>query len=163
MDTPVLADQQNLIFISWILSKGLRSKNLEVNLYARSFSSSSRMELQASNPLLICNSGFPFCRTICLPTRSDWSVLSTIYQQQKKWIHVFLRCEMQITFESQCPLDDPRDLGSIPGRVIPKTLKMVLDTSLLNIQHYKKYISRVKWSNPGKGVALSPTPQCCSY
>ena len=24
------------------------------------------------------------------------------------------------------------DLGSIPGRVIPKTLKMVLDTSLLN-------------------------------
>ena len=29
------------------------------------------------------------------------------------------------------------DLGSIPGRVIPKTLKMVLDVSLLNIQHYK--------------------------
>ena len=31
----------------------------------------------------------------------------------------------------------PRDLGSIPGRVIPKTLKMVLDTSLLNIWQYK--------------------------
>ena len=31
----------------------------------------------------------------------------------------------------------PRDLGSIPGRVIPKTLKMVLDTSLLNTQQYK--------------------------
>ena len=29
------------------------------------------------------------------------------------------------------------DLGSIPGHVIPKTLKMVLDTSLLNIQQYK--------------------------
>ena len=28
-------------------------------------------------------------------------------------------------------------LGSIPGRVIPKTLKMVLDTTLLNTQHYK--------------------------
>ena len=27
------------------------------------------------------------------------------------------------------------DLGSIPGCVIPKTLKMVLDTSLLNTQH----------------------------
>ena len=26
----------------------------------------------------------------------------------------------------------PGDLGSIPGRVILKTLKMVLDTSLLN-------------------------------
>ena len=31
----------------------------------------------------------------------------------------------------------PGDLGSIPDRVIPKTLKMVLDTSLLNTQQYK--------------------------
>ena len=31
----------------------------------------------------------------------------------------------------------PGDLGSIPGRVIPKTLKMVHDTSLLNTQQYK--------------------------
>ena len=30
----------------------------------------------------------------------------------------------------------PGDRGSIPGRVIPKTFKMVLDTSLLNTQHY---------------------------
>ena len=29
------------------------------------------------------------------------------------------------------------DLGSIPGRVIIKTLKMVLDTALLNTQEYK--------------------------
>ena len=31
----------------------------------------------------------------------------------------------------------PGDLGSIPGRVIPKTLKMTLDNSLLNTQQYK--------------------------
>ena len=31
----------------------------------------------------------------------------------------------------------PGDLSSISGRVIPRTLKMVLDTSLLNIQQYK--------------------------
>ena len=31
----------------------------------------------------------------------------------------------------------PEDLGSIPGCVIPKTLKMVLDTYLLNTQQYK--------------------------
>ena len=31
----------------------------------------------------------------------------------------------------------PENLGSIPGRVIPKTLKMVLNTSLLNTQQYK--------------------------
>ena len=29
------------------------------------------------------------------------------------------------------------DLGSIAGRVIPKTQKMVLDATLLNTQHYK--------------------------
>ena len=34
----------------------------------------------------------------------------------------------------------PGDLRSIPGRVIPKTLKMVLDVSLLNTQHYKVQI-----------------------
>ena len=31
----------------------------------------------------------------------------------------------------------PGDMDSIPGRVIPKTLKMILDVSLLNTQQYK--------------------------
>ena len=31
----------------------------------------------------------------------------------------------------------PGDQGSIPGKVIPKTHKMVLDAALLNTQHYK--------------------------
>ena len=31
----------------------------------------------------------------------------------------------------------PGDLGSIPGQVIPKTQKMILDASLLNTQYYK--------------------------
>ena len=58
-------------------------------------------------------------------------------------------------------VNGPGDLGSIPCCFIPKTIKMVLDTSLTlsNI----RYISRVKWSNPGKGVAPSPTPRCSSY
>ena len=34
-------------------------------------------------------------------------------------------------------LRTPGDRGSIPGQFIPKTLKMVLDTSLLNTQQYK--------------------------
>ena len=41
----------------------------------------------------------------------------------------------------------PEDLVSIPGRVIPKTSKMVLDTSLLNTQQYMVYIkSKVELS-----------------
>ena len=31
----------------------------------------------------------------------------------------------------------PGDVGSIAGRVIPKNLEMLLDTSLLNTQQYK--------------------------
>ena len=31
----------------------------------------------------------------------------------------------------------PRNRGSIPGRVIPKTQKMILDATLLNTQHYE--------------------------
>ena len=34
----------------------------------------------------------------------------------------------------------PGNLASIPGRVIPKILKMVLDISLLNTQQYKVHI-----------------------
>ena len=34
----------------------------------------------------------------------------------------------------------PEDQGSIPGWIIPKTQKMVNDTSLLNTQHYKVQI-----------------------
>ena len=41
----------------------------------------------------------------------------------------------------------PGDLGSIQGRVIPKTLKMVLDISLFNTQQYKVRIKgKVKQS-----------------
>ena len=36
--------------------------------------------------------------------------------------------------------NDPGDQVSIQGRVILKTQKMVLDTSLLNTQHYKVHI-----------------------
>ena len=53
-------------------------------------------------------------------------------------------------------------LGLILGRVTRKTQNMVLDASLLNIQHYKLQI-KGKYSNPGKGVVLSLTPCCSSY
>ena len=56
----------------------------------------------------------------------------------------------------------PGDLGSIPGWVIPKTQKMVLDASLLNIQHYKVLI-KGKVEQSREGVAPSPTPWCSSY
>ena len=56
----------------------------------------------------------------------------------------------------------PGDLGSILGRVIPKTQKMVLDASLLNTQHYKVRI-KGKVEQSWEGAAPSPTPWCSSY
>ena len=45
------------------------------------------------------------------------------------------------------------DMGSIPGRVIPKTFKMVLDTFLFNTQHYKVRIkSKVEQSRENSSV-----------
>ena len=50
-------------------------------------------------------------------------------------------------------INGPGDRGSISGRVIPKTQKMVLDAALLNIQHCKELmkgkveLSR-EWNNP---------------
>ena len=62
----------------------------------------------------------------------------------------------------KCSSNGPGDQGPIPGWVIPKSQKMVLDASLLNTQYYKVRI-KGKLSNPGKGVVPSPTFQCSSY
>ena len=49
----------------------------------------------------------------------------------------------------------PGDQGSIPGRVIPKTPKMVLDTTLFNTQHYKVRIKgKVEQSREWCGALL---------
>ena len=56
----------------------------------------------------------------------------------------------------------PRDLRSIPGRVISKALKMVLDTSLLNTQQYKVRI-KGKVEQSREWSVAPPTPRCSSY
>ena len=49
---------------------------------------------------------------------------------------------------------DPGDLGSIPDRVIPKTFKMELDSSLLNTQQYKVRINGKVEQSREKSSAL---------
>ena len=48
-------------------------------------------------------------------------------------------------------------LGSIPNRVIPKTLKMVLDTSLLNTLQYKVRIKGKVEQSSEKSSAIPYT------
>ena len=60
----------------------------------------------------------------------------------------------------------PGDLGSIPGRVISKTQKMVLDASLLNTQRYKVRIKGKVEQSRERSSALcvvATTPLCSSY
>ena len=47
------------------------------------------------------------------------------------------RLVISISLVGRVFVNGPGDLSSIPGRIIPKTLKMILDTSLLNTQQYK--------------------------
>ena len=49
------------------------------------------------------------------------------------------------------------DLGSIPGRIIPKSLRMVLDTPLLNTQRYKVRIKNKVEQSRERSSALPYT------
>ena len=54
------------------------------------------------------------------------------------------------------------DQGSIPGHIIPKTKKLVLDASFITNQNNRVWI-KGKWHNQGKGIASPLTPQRSSY
>ena len=56
----------------------------------------------------------------------------------------------------------PGDRDLILGRVIPKTQKWYLMPPCITLSIIR-YRSRVKWSNPRKGVTPSPTPWCSTY
>ena len=105
------------------------------------------------------------------PQKSNVGILSYInkyslwiFFSSYFYIHIFFQYMSLISIDIIVRVfaNVPGDQGSIPGQVIPKTQKMVLDASLLNIHHYKAWI-KDKWRNPGKVVAPSPTPWCNSY
>ena len=52
------------------------------------------------------------------------------------YIYIYIVWKPDIGLAIRVFANGPEDLGSIPGWVIPKTQKMVLDASLLNTQHY---------------------------
>ena len=88
------------------------------------------------------------------------TLISEIIKETEKipdWLTGFYK-KKQKTQQRQCFWRS----GINPWSSHTKDFKMVLYTSLLNTLQYK-VVSRVRWSNPGKGVALSPTPRCSSY
>ena len=72
------------------------------------------------------------------------------------WAFVYLDVYMSaIGLMSRVFANGPGDLGSIPGRVIPKTQKMILNAALLNNQHYKVRIED-KDEQSKKGSSAHP-------
>ena len=69
----------------------------------------------------------------------DIRAASTIWWWWWWWwyIYIYIYTNRLIGLVGRVFANGPGDWGSIPCRVIPKTLKMVLDTSLLNTQQYK--------------------------
>ena len=61
---------------------------------------------------------------------TDWPCQASI----SNWMMKGKNCRGQI---SRVLANGPGDLGSIPGRIIPKNEKMVLDAALPNTQYYK--------------------------
>ena len=75
----------------------------------------------------ICQEEVEWVNWTILYDRQDQELLTFYYKTKNRDIGPAVRVFA----------NGPGDLGSILGRVIPKTLKMVLDTTLLNTQHYK--------------------------
>ena len=76
---------------------------------------------------------------ICHKTQPNqaWFVSLSLSPPPHKFKNLYADWEPDIGLAVRVFANGPGDLGSIPGRVIPKTQKMVLDASLLNFQHYK--------------------------
>ena len=64
-----------------------------------------------------------------------YKVLTFKWYMSKIWTNRII--SLQSGLMSRVFTNGPEDWGSITGRVIPKTQKMVLDATLLNTQHYK--------------------------
>ena len=69
-----------------------------------------------------------------IPNKAEFKFIGKYSEKKKKYFTAFYRL---FGLVGTVFANGPGDLGPIPGRVIPKTLKMVLVTSLFNTQQYK--------------------------
>ena len=78
--------------------------------------------------------------------------------KMQHFFRIFLhQCNRLIGLVGRVFVNGLEDLGSIPGRFIPKTLKMVLYTSLLNTQQYKVRIEGKEEQSRERSSALPIT------
>ena len=89
------------------------------------------------------------------PSNIDDLLSSLTHERKHTYMHTHIYVYIGIMVRVFA--NGPGDLGSILGLVIPKTLKMVLDTSLLNTQHYKVRIKGKVEQSREKSSALPYT------
>ena len=92
-------------------------------------------------PLSIFKGVLPFCRGYCQSIlspadRVEFALCVCVCVYIYIYIYIYIY-NWLMGLVGRVFANGPGDLGSILDRVIPKTLKMVLDTSLLNTQQYK--------------------------
>ena len=87
----------------------------------------------------------PFLTADALTVNIYWNVREPLFYG-KYWFYFGLAVRVFA--------NDPRDRDSTPGRVIPKTQKMVLHASVLNIQHYNVWIKGEVGQSREKSRAL---------
>ena len=75
----------------------------------------------------------------------------------KELLEIKTTCKVASFLDVRVFANGPGDLGSIPGQVIPKTQKMVLDASLLNTQHCKVRIKGKVEQSKERSSALPNT------
>ena len=94
---------------------------------------------------------FPMVRLELLPDKRSIDWLFFFYSVSNVTVYLkFLTIHSSISITgslSRVFANGPEDRGSIPGRDIPKTLKMILDAAYFSTQHYKVRIkSKVEQS-----------------
>ena len=93
-----------------------------------------------------------------------WYSIKKNKNKNKKWIIILIYIYIYIVLWIMVRVfvNGPGDLGSIQGRVKPKTQKWYLIPLRLTLSIIS-YGSRVKWNNQGKGIVPSPISLCSSY
>ena len=102
------------------------------------------------------------CVCVCVCVSQYIYIYIYIGQYIYIYANVYIYIYIYIELVGRVFPNGPGEVGLTPGRLIPKTLKMYLMPPCLTLGNIR-YVSRVKWSNPGKGVEPSPTPRCRSY
>ena len=86
-------------------------------------------------------SGYKYCNSILV---IQFNITNLLYKEYFALNNpqglICHKTTTYITYGGRVFANDMRDRGSIPGRLIPNTFKMVIDTSLLNTQQYKVFI-----------------------